>query len=113
MAEMRDRREFLSKTSLSAAGLMLGSGITGSTSEKKRHSSYDIMSEVMKYRKLDSHIHVLLSPAATAEMQIDFADRLGIEKLVISRPVTKQDAPHQEFRDSNDMLIKAVKQYPD
>jgi len=113
MAEMIDRREFLSKTSLSAAGLMLGSGITGSASEKKRHSSYDIMSEVMKYRKLDSHIHVLLSPAATAEMQIDFADRLGIEKLVISRPVTKQDAPHQEFRDSNDMMINAVKQFPD
>ena len=76
-------------------------------------SSYNIMKEAMKYRKIDSHTHVYLSPASTPEVQLDFADRLGIEKLVISRPVTKQDGPHQEFRDSNDMMIKAMKQYPD
>ncbi len=45
----------------------------------------------MKYRKLILIFMFLLSPAATAEIQLDFADRLGIEKLVISRPVTKQD----------------------
>lgn len=80
--------------------------------DPKRNSS-DLMNEVMRYRKIDSHMHVLLSSAATPEVQIDFADRLGIEKLIVSRPVTRQEAPHQEFRDSNDILIKTVKQYPD
>jgi len=113
MAIVINRREFLSRSSMSAAGLMLGSGMTDPGSGKKPDYSFDIMNEVMKYRKIDSHIHVLLSPAATAEIQIDFADRLGIEKLFISRPVVKQDGPHQDFRDSNDMMIKAMKQFPD
>lgn len=112
MAVKINRREFLSSTSMSAAGLMLGYGITYPGPRNDTHYS-NIMNEVMKYRKIDSHIHILLSPSSTAEMQIDFADRLGIEKMILSRPVTKQDAPHQEFKDSNDIIIKAVKQYPD
>lgn len=76
-------------------------------------SSYNIMKETMKYRKIDSHTHVLLSLAYTSEVQLDFADRLGIEKLVISRPITKLDGTHQDCRDSNDMMLKAMKQYPD
>ena len=71
------------------------------------------MKEALKYRKMDSHTHVYLSPSSGPEVQVDFADRLGIEKLVISRPVTDEEGSHQECRDSNDMMIKAMKQYPD
>jgi len=44
---------------------------------------------------------------------LDYADRMGITKLFISRPITHDEAPFQEFRDSNDMMIKVMKQYPD
>ena len=49
-------------------------------------SDYDVMAEVMKYRKIDAHEHVDLYEGGP-EVQIDFADRLGIEKLVVSKPV--------------------------
>ena len=46
-------------------------------------------------------------------MQIDFADRLGIEKLVISKPVVTQTGTPDEFRDANDHVLRAMKLYPD
>jgi predicted TIM-barrel fold metal-dependent hydrolase len=109
-----NRRKFFSDTAMSAAGIFLGSGITAIGSEAPPESSaFNIMKETMKYRKIDSHTHVGLSEDSGPGVQLDFADRLGIEKLVISRPITRQDAPHQEFVDSNDMMIKAMKQFPD
>ena len=93
---------------------MLGANTPGSGHKDHPDSfSYDIMKETMKYRKIDSHTHIYLSPDTGPEVLLDFADRLGIEKLFISRPITELDRPHQEFRDSNDMMIKAMKQYPD
>ena len=50
-------------------------------------ASYDIMKDVMKYRKIDAHEHVKVD-GSNIEAQIDFADRLGIEKLAISRPIS-------------------------
>lgn len=114
MSKMINRRKFFSDTAMSAAGIIVGSNIAGlATADEPASSSYNIMKEAMKYRKIDTHVHLLLSPAVNADLLIDYADRLGIEKLVISRPITKQEAPHQEFRDSNDIMIKAMKQYPD
>jgi uncharacterized protein len=108
-----NRRKFFSSTAISAAGLMLGARITDPVLEDHPgSSSYNIMKETMKFRKIDSHIHLYLSPATDPGVLLDYADRLGIEKLLISRPITKQDAPHQECRDSNNMMIKAMKEYP-
>lgn len=66
----------------------------------------------MKYRKIDTHVHLYLDGESGPEGQLDYADRLGVEKLFISRPITEEEAPHQMFRDSNDMMIKAMRQYP-
>jgi uncharacterized protein len=112
MSSKMNRRKFFSDTAMSAAGLMLGniSGLPGR--ESSGLSSYEIMKETMKFRKIDTHTHIYLSPSVGPESLIDIADRLGIEKLVISRPITKEVAPHQEFRDSNDMMIRALKMYP-
>ena len=44
------------------------------------------MQEVMMYRKIDSHAHVYFS-GDSPRTQLEFADRLGIEKLMISRPM--------------------------
>ncbi|MCE5345148.1 MAG: amidohydrolase [Bacteroidales bacterium] len=111
-----NRRKFFSNTTMSAAGLLLGANICddGLTDHPVASSyNYNIMKEVMKYRKIDCHTHIWLSDESSPELQLDFADRLGIEKLVISRPITEQDAPHQAFVDSNNMIIKAKKQHPD
>lgn len=76
-------------------------------------SAYNIMEETLKYRKIDSHTHIYLSASATPELLLDYADRLGIDKLVISRPITRMEASHQDYVDSNNIILKAVRQYPD
>ena len=63
------------------------------------------MAEVMKYRKIDAHEHVDLYEGGP-EVQIDFADRLGIEKLIISKPVVTQTATPDDFREANDHVLK-------
>ncbi len=113
MSAVINRRKFFSDAAITTAGMMLGAGIDYPVVRNSRYSSpYNIMEKTMKFRKIDSHTHIYLAPAATPELQLDFADRLGIEKLVISRPVTSLDCTPQSFRESNDMVIHAVKQYP-
>ena len=68
------------------------------------------MQEALKYRKIDSHIHVCLSPGTDTNLILEYADRLGIEKLVISRPITAMDSVHQDYIDSNNLMLKAVKE---
>ncbi len=109
-----NRRKFFSNSAMSAAGLILGANISDSLSESNPNSSsYGIMNEALKYRKIDTHVHCQLSPLEGPEALLDYADRLGVEKLIISRPITKEVAQPQEFINSNDMMIRAMKQYPD
>ena len=112
MSKRINRREFFTNAGLSAAGIVLGSNILGCSPAGKRESSYNLMKEVMKYRKIDSHCHVHLGHGGP-EVQIDFADRLGINKMIISRPVTKGKGTPEEFRESNDIVIESVRQFPD
>ena len=79
----------------------------------KGKSSYDIMKDVMKYRKIDAHCH----PQDDLVKQLEIADRLGISKMQISSPVTnfsgiEPEGPEQ-VRKHNDIVLKAMKQYPD
>jgi uncharacterized protein len=114
MSRKIDRRTFFEKSAISSAGLMLGGIVAGSSgSNVKAISDYDVMAEVMKYRKIDAHEHSYLYEDGGPEVQIDFADRLGIEKIVISRPVTNQTGTPEEFRAANDSVLKAMKLYPD
>jgi hypothetical protein len=114
MSAKINRRKFISGTSMTAAGIILGSNIAGCASGKgKEIVSYDIMKEVLKYRKIDAHVH----PADDLEKQLETADRLGIEKMQISNPVTnfsgtEPEGP-EEVRKNNDVVISAVKKYPD
>jgi predicted TIM-barrel fold metal-dependent hydrolase len=113
MPKMIDRRRFIANTSLSATGIILGIKIAGCTTMKEDEMvSYDIMKEVMKYRKIDAHQH----PSDDLGKQIEIADRLGIEKIQISQPVTnfsgnEPEGP-EEVRKNNDIVIEAVKKYP-
>jgi uncharacterized protein len=114
MAKKINRRKFIADTTLSAGAIILGSNIAGCVSQKEEKKiSYDIMKEVLKYRKIDSHLH----PESDLEKQLQIADRLGIEKMQISQPLTnfsgkEPDGP-EEVRKNNDIVIKAVKKYPD
>lgn len=106
-----DRRKFISDTGLSAAGLMMGAVMPDlEIKSNPVSSSFNIMQETLKYRKIDSHIHVYLSDDLDTRLLLEYADRLGIEKLVVSRPIIEMDSPHQAYVDSNNMMLKAVKE---
>lgn len=113
-----NRRKFIGNSALSAAGLILGSQVTRcapkKASGKNEHAaSFDIMQEVMSYRKIDAHAHVYFSEDSP-KAQLDMADRLGIERLVISRPMTPGSKGFpEEFITCNNLVLKAVKQHPD
>jgi len=114
MLKKINRRSFLAGTSLSATGILLGSNLVGCSSHNDQGlSPYDLMKDVMNYRKLDSHCH----PETDLGRQIDIADRLGIGTLQISNPVTNYSGTDPEgpeqVRKNNDIVIKAMKQYPD
>jgi len=124
MSNTLNRRKFFSKTALSTAGLMLAAGIPGIGSETEavgaeqaaaaagKTTAGNLMKEVMKYRKIDSHIHALLAPSVTPELLIDYADRLGIETMIISRPITKEVATQEDVKASNDLMVKIMNKTP-
>jgi predicted TIM-barrel fold metal-dependent hydrolase len=108
-----NRRNFLTGTALSSAGLVIGSPFSGcSRIGEPEISAFNIMSEVMKYRKIDAHEHVDLYQGGP-EVQVDYADRLGIEKIVVSKPVVTQTAAPADFREANDHVLRAMKLFPD
>lgn len=111
-----NRRKFFRDTLYSSAGIMMGSNFAGfSDAEMSSGPGFDIMKEVMKYRKIDAHEHVGLG--GTVEAQMDIADRLNIEKLVISKPIPDYaanvpPATPEAFRKCNDEVLSAMKRYP-
>lgn len=119
MSKIINRRKFFRDTTFSAAGIMLGSKMLGnnlnelSQKENPTSSSYNIMKELMKYRKISAHDHVSLG--GTLEEQLNIADRLGIERLEVSKPIAVGSVPEatpDEVRKCNDVVLKAMKQYP-
>jgi uncharacterized protein len=113
MANTINRRKFLRGSAISATGIALGSNLLQCSIKKEQaNSNYSIMQENMKYRKIDTHAHVYLYHGGP-EVQIDFADRLGIEKMVISKPVTRGKGTPEEFIESNNLVLKAMKMFPD
>ena len=117
MIESSSRRDFLTNASLSTASLLLGSAFIKCTPESKPEiSEYNLMQEVHKYRKIDAHAHTR-NVAGYVDEQIDIADRLGIDKLCLSRPVTNfsgtEPEDHSVVRASNDLVLAAVKKHPD
>lgn len=127
------RRKFVSGTAFSAAGIVMSDGLFGfmSGSESVSNSSseslernYNIMQEVFKYRKIDSHVHVNLSSTDPevqqkyAEELIKYSERLKVEKLILSYPVTRlinriPDGKPESFITNNNIVLGVMKIYPD
>lgn len=116
MSEQISRRKFLTNTAISTAGLMAGSSLFGCASmAESRVSStsslVNIMEQVKKYRKINSHAHIGLS-IGSAENQISYADRLHIETSVISKPVTTLNSSPELFVENNNTILDAMEKYP-
>jgi predicted TIM-barrel fold metal-dependent hydrolase len=64
----------------------------------------------------DLHCHLLGFPGATpeerAEALVRFADRMGVERCVLSQPLQADPTPEQ-FREANDQVLRAIKRFPD
>lgn len=112
---MISRRDFFRNTALSAASLALTDNIESLMPEKeKANAASNILKEALKYRKIDAHEHVGLT--GTIEFQIEMADRLGIERLVVSKIISADSnskATPDEVRACNDEVLKAIKNYPE
>lgn len=112
---MISRRKFFRNTALSSAGLIISGNINGiSVTERNAAINYNIMKETLKFRKINAHEHVYLS--SEPSVLIDAADRLGIEKLVVSLPVSVEDrvlVTPERFRECNNKVLKAMKLFPD
>jgi predicted TIM-barrel fold metal-dependent hydrolase len=81
----------------------------GTSSAKPK--KYDLMKEVMKYKKIDTHAHIYWTDNSPEE-QLDYGERLGIDKQVISRYLDVMPGTPEQFRKYNDLTIKAIKKYP-
>ncbi|MBO9620507.1 MAG: amidohydrolase [Niabella sp.] len=111
-----NRRNFISGAGLATAGWLstVNSGKTTRELSKQGQvdgAGYDIMKDVTKYRKLDAHCHVNLFDGAP-ENNIDFADRLHIDKMVVSRPIFDGKGTPADFSGYNDLVLQAMKKYP-
>ncbi len=108
-----NRRKFLTSTSLTATGVILTNNLSGcSSGEPQDKVSYDIMKDVMKYRKFDAHCH----PQEDLLKQLEIADRLGINRMQISNPVTNfsgndPEGPDQ-VRKNNDVVLEGNEAVP-
>jgi len=117
MIEDKKRREFLIQAGLSGVGILMSDAFSGCTlKEDTRTDGFDLMREVHAYPKIDAHAHVGLKDE-DVDKQIEIADRLGIRKMCVSMPITnysgkEPDGPDQ-VRKNNDLVLKAVKKYPD
>ena len=126
------RRKFIAGAALSASGFAVsGALMTTQAAEVPGESSialpaaaYNLMREVMKFRKIDSHVHVNLGSTDTevqkkyAESLIDYSQRLKVEKLVLSNPVTRlingiPDGSPESFVRNNNIVSGVMKLHPD
>jgi len=73
----------------------------------------DVVKEALKYRKIDAYANAYIQDTQ-AKIQMDYADRLGIEKLFIAVPIAKKMEEKPEgFKAYNDQVLKAMRRYPD
>lgn len=124
-----NRRKFFARTALSAAGILVSDKILGKGNAPEplpaapRPAAGTLMDQVLKFRKIDAHVHVDLGTSSMAAQQkiagvlLDYADRFGVEKLMLSKPVTRlhqgiPDGTVAAYRDHNDVVLAVMKMHP-
>lgn len=114
------RRNFVTGAAIAGAGILTGfryeknsEGIEGLKLLNQEASKYNIMKDILKYRKIDAYANAFPLNNGQRDVQIRYADRFYIEKLIISVPVAKtMGQSPDEIRSYNDQVISAVRQYP-
>jgi predicted TIM-barrel fold metal-dependent hydrolase len=97
-----DRRSFLASASVAHV-------LAGWKPAPKPERVYDMPAAIHRYRKLDCHNHIFADP----RLVIAAADRVEIEKVAISIPITKpNEATPEACRAANDRVLKAMEDYP-
>ncbi len=97
-----DRRTFLASAGVAPV-------LAGWKSAPRAERVYDVPAAIHRYRKLDCHNHIFGEPRQV----IAAADRLEIEKVAISIPVTKPgEATPEACRAANDRVLKAMQDFP-
>lgn len=123
-----NRRSFITRSALSAVGLAVPGSLLGARDADPFINpgsgsvapGYDIMKEVMKFRKIDAHIHINLASTDIevqkkyAETLMDYAQRLKVERLVLSNPVTRlingiPDGSPESFIRNNNIVLEIMK----
>jgi len=114
------RRRFVGSGLLVATGMMAG-GFSFSENlamGRKNYRNYgatdSFMDEVRSYRKIDAHAHVGMGSIDYGDSVLFHADKLGIDKLMISRPISDNSkATPENFREVNDFIVECVKRHRD
>ena len=116
-----NRRKFVTRSAAGAAGMLIGSHLSATSRWEKNHpvtaiplvkgEKYDVMKDVMKYRKIDAHAHIYFTNTSPEE-QLEAGERFGIDKQVISRYLSIMPGTPAQFKEYNDLTIKAIKKYP-
>ncbi len=117
MKTLRPRREFLK---LSATCAFTAHAIVASAQDSSKTTAQrGLPSDWRKWRKIDVHNHVLdpvHKPGTSwsrVERMVETAERLGIDKLCCSHPITGGAlAEIAAVRDANDSVLAAMKRYP-
>ncbi len=115
---MINRRDFLKRTTLSSAGIVIPSVFVSSNNNEgigadliRSRVKYNLMEDVFKYRKIDAHAHVEFLEERQ-QQNMDLAGRLGINKMVVSRPITSGQGRPSDFISYNDLVLKTMRKYP-
>ncbi|MCE6992488.1 amidohydrolase family protein [Dyadobacter sp. CY323] len=118
MAGLISRRKFMAGTVASTVGIATTTHLAGRAysgteiSSPAKPKREPLMEEVMRYKKIDAHAHVGGGHGTPAEVA-DFAERLGIHKVMISKPMAPGSAGvPSEFRACNDVIYSAMKEFP-
>ena len=103
-----NRRKLLNSfCAAGAVGLLGGGGVVSGVQEAAR-----------RFRIWDNHTHLHSVPGDTPEKRMEVlircADRLGIERLIVSQGYSTDLHPSPEMiREENDRVMRAVQRFPD
>lgn len=99
-----NRRSFIASAGLLSASAAL---------PRSASRPYDVLAEIRRYRKIDCHNHIF-RPHIAREL-VAAADKLEIEKLAISYPITTSQAEKvtpDAVHEANKLVLQAMKDFP-
>jgi uncharacterized protein len=104
-----NRREFIAYAGTITAGFAAGFNIVSGKNTEAAEAKYkNVIKELMKYRKIDSHNHAVML-GIEPENLIESMDRLGIERASVS---DIDGLTPDKFSESNSKILDVVKKFP-